>query len=49
MKCKLVKHKGAPTLYNEIFEKIKIRLKMQIHWLSLDEGVRNLNPNKELR
>jgi hypothetical protein len=48
MKFKLVKHKGAPTVCNKILGKKNIILKMKIHRLSLDEGARNLNLDKEL-
>jgi hypothetical protein len=47
MKCKLVKHRGAPIIYNEIGEK-NVTLKMQTHVLSLDEEIKNLNLDKEL-
>jgi hypothetical protein len=48
MKCKLMKHKNAPTICCKIPKGKNIRLKMQIHKLSLDEGVKNLNLDKEL-
>jgi hypothetical protein len=48
MKCKLAKHKGALTIYNKILGKKNVRLKMQTHMLSLDEGIENLNLDKEL-
>jgi hypothetical protein len=48
MKCKLAKHKGALTICNKILGENNVRLKMQTHKLSLDEGVENLNLNREL-
>jgi hypothetical protein len=48
MKCKLVKHKGTPIICNKILGKKNVRLKMQTHMLSLNEGVKNLNFDKEL-
>jgi hypothetical protein len=44
-----VKHKSALTLSNEIPKEKNIRLKMQTHMLSLDEGIGNLNLDKEMR
>jgi hypothetical protein len=43
-----MKHRGAPTVCNRILRKKNVRLKMQIHKLSLEKGVENLNLNKEL-
>jgi len=48
MKCILVKHKGALIVNNEILKEKNVRLKMQIHRMSLNEGIENLNLNKEL-
>jgi len=48
MKCKLVKHRSAPTIYNKIPRKKNIILKMQTHKLNLDEEIKNLDFNKEL-
>jgi hypothetical protein len=45
---KLVKHKGAPSICNKIPREKNVILKMYTHRLSLDEGVRNLNLDKEL-
>jgi hypothetical protein len=46
-KCKLVKHRGTPTINNEIPRKKNIKLKMQIHKMSLDKGIGNLNLDRE--
>jgi hypothetical protein len=43
-----VKHKGASVVCNEIVRKKNVKLKMQIHKMSLDEGIENLNLNKKL-
>jgi hypothetical protein len=48
MKCKLMKHKGTLTIYNEVPGKNNVRLKMQIHKLNLHEEVKNLDLDREL-
>jgi hypothetical protein len=37
MKCKLVKHRSTPIVYNEIPKEKNVKLKMQTHRLDLDE------------
>jgi hypothetical protein len=44
-----VKHKGTPILWNKIIGENNVKLKMQTHKLSLDEEVKNLDLNRELR
>jgi hypothetical protein len=48
MKCKLVKHRDAPKIYNKLSREKNIILKMQIHRMNLDEEIENLDLNKEL-
>jgi hypothetical protein len=48
MKCKLVKRRGATIVYYKIPGGKNVRLKMQTHRLKLEEGVRNLNIDREL-
>jgi hypothetical protein len=43
-----MKHKGAPIVCNEILGEKNVKLKMQIHRSSLDEGIENLNLDKKL-
>jgi hypothetical protein len=43
-----VKHKGAPTIYNEVPREKNIKLKIHTHRLNLDEEVENLDFNREL-
>jgi hypothetical protein len=44
-----MKHKGTPIIYNEIPRNKNVKLKMQTHWLSLDEEVGNMNFDRKLR
>jgi hypothetical protein len=44
----MVKHKGTSTICNKIPKENKVKLKMQIHKMSLDKEVRNLDLNMEL-
>ncbi len=48
MKCKVVKHKGAPTICNKTPQEKNVKLKILTHRLSLYKGVGNLNLDKEL-
>jgi len=43
-----VKHKGALTIYYEIIRKKNIRLKLQTHKMSLDEGIRNMSLDRKI-
>ncbi len=49
VKCKLVRHRSTPAIYNKILEEKNVRLKMQTHKMSLNEEVGNLDLDKELR
>jgi hypothetical protein len=49
VKCKLVKHRGTPTICNEIWREKNVIVKKETHKMSLDEEVKNLDLDKELR
>jgi hypothetical protein len=48
VKCKLVKHRGTPIVYNKILIKNNVKLRMQTHKMSLDEKIKNLNLDRKL-